>query len=245
MLRLGDDFVARLPRHATGAALMEHEHRWLAEVTGPLPVATPTLVVAGRPGAGYPWSWSVARWLEGTTGRATPPGDLVPVLTALHRPAPPGAPGNPFRDVPLRDREPRHAEALAEIGHPEAARLCAELASLALVPGPVGPPVWVHGDLHPRNLVVRDGRLAGVIDWGDLHAGDRAVDLAVFWMLEGEPGTVREDLAVDDDTWARARGWALVLGVMFLWLGKTKGDEGFVALGDHTLGRVSPRSDRP
>ena len=131
---------------------------------------------------------------------------------------------------------------LAELDHPRTAALADELHTLAQVPGPAGPKVWVHGDLHPRNLVVRDGRMSGLIDWGDLHAGDRAVDLAGVWMLLPERlhELVRDDLGVDDGTWARARGWALVLGVMFARIGRRDGDAWFAALAETTLDRACP-----
>jgi aminoglycoside phosphotransferase (APT) family kinase protein len=94
--------------------------------------------------------------------------------------------------------------------------LWAELAATAPW---TGPPVWLHGDLHPANLVVRDGRLAGVIDFGDLTAGDPATDLMVAWALlprAAHPTFRAAAGGVDDDTWRRARGWALAHAVACL-----------------------------
>ena len=248
VVRIGDDLVARLPRHDDAVPLIANEIRWLPVAASGLPVAAPVPVLAGQPSDHFPRPWSVGRWVPGETADVAPydpdamAGDLVPLLRALHRPAPDDAPRNPWRDVPLREREATHHQVLSELGHPRTGALVAELHDLAQVPGPAGPKVWVHGDLHPRNLVVRGRRLAGLIDWGDLHGGDRAVDLAGVWMLLPERlhGQVRDGLGVDDDTWARARGWALVLGVMFARIGRREGDAWFSALAETTLDRACP-----
>jgi aminoglycoside phosphotransferase (APT) family kinase protein len=250
VFRVGSELVARLPRHEPAAQLMAHELHWAAEAAAGLPCATSVPVLEGRPSADYPWPWSLARWIEGRTADVGVPDadaagladDLVALLAALHRPAAPQAPRNPVRDVPLRDREQLHAQVLAELDHPDAALLTRELHALAAVPGPRGLRRWVHGDLHPRNLVLRDGRLAGVLDWGDLHGGDPAVDLAGVWMVLPEPlhDRVRSGLAVDQHTWQRARGWALVLGVMFLRIAHQQGDAAFAEMGRTTLARACP-----
>ena len=247
VVRVGGDLVARLPRHDDAVPLIANEIRWLPMAATGLPVAAPVPVLAGDPSEHFPRPWSVSKWVPGATADVSPydpeamAADLVPLLRALHRPAPPDAPRNPWRDVPLREREASHRQVLTDLGHPRTQALVAELNELAQVPGPTGPKVWVHGDLHPRNLVVRHCRLAGLIDWGDLHAGDRAVDLASVWMLLPEHlhGQVRDGLGVDDDTWSRARGWALVLGVMFARIGRD-GDAWFAALADTVLDRACP-----
>jgi aminoglycoside phosphotransferase (APT) family kinase protein len=248
VVRIGNELVGRLPRHEDAVPMMRNELRWLPNAANGLPFVAPVPVVAGEPSAHFPWPWSVSRWVPGDTADvATYDVDamaqtLVALLRALHRPAPPDAPHNPWRAIPLRDRELTHAQVLAELEHPRADRLAAELRTLAEVPESDGPKLWVHGDLHPANLVVRDGGLSGVIDWGDLHAGDRAVDLSAVWMLlpEDRHDGVRDGLAVDDDTWARARGWALVLGVMFARIGRRDGLPWFTALAETTLARACP-----
>jgi aminoglycoside phosphotransferase (APT) family kinase protein len=217
-------------------------------VAADLPLAVPDAVLLGRPSPRFPWPWTVVRWIDGGTADVTAyddaavAGQLVGLLRALHRPAPADAPANAWRGVPLSAREHRHAEALSELGHPRADALRRELHVLARVPGPRVPRTWVHGDLHPRNLVVRDRRLVGLIDWGDVHGGDPAVDLASVWMLlpVALHDVVRERLAVDDDTWQRARGWALVLGVMLLRVAAADGDDAFAAVGERTLERACP-----
>lgn len=214
VVRVGDDLVARLPRHDDAVPLIANEIRWVPGATADVAPYDPDAMAE----------------------------DLVPLLRALHRPAPPDAPRNPWRDVPLCEREATHLQVLTELRHPRTEALVAELHDLAQVPGPAGPKVWVHGDLHPRNLVVRDCRLAGLIDRGDLHAGDRAVDLAGVWMLLPEHlhEPVRAGLGVDDDTWARARGWALVLAAVFARIGRRDGDAWFAALADTVLDRACP-----
>ena len=248
VVRVGDDLVARLPRHDDAVPLIRKELRWLPVAAAGLPVATPVPVVAGEPSEHFPWPWSVSRWVPGESADVAPydpdrmAEDLTALLRALHRPAPPDAPGNPWRDVPLREREATHLRVLTQLEHPRTGSLVAALHELAQVPGPTGHRLWVHGDLHPRNLVVRERRLAGLVDWGDLHAGDRAVDLACVWMLLPHHlhEQVRDALDVDDDTWSRARGWALVLGVVFALLGRREGDAWFAALAETTLDRACP-----
>jgi aminoglycoside phosphotransferase (APT) family kinase protein len=230
LVRVGDGLVARLPRRAVAAEVVAHEHRWLPELAPTLPLPVPVPVRTGRPGAGYPWPWSLCRWEPGVVAAADPAFDplvaarhLGAFLAALHVPAPLDAPRNPFRGVPLADRVERfedHLGLVAAIVDAAALRAC--WADALAAPPWDHPAVWVHGDLHPANLVVHDGRLAAVLDFGDLTAGDPATDLAVAWMLL--PAAARPALraaagagaAIDDATWARARGWAVALGLACL-----------------------------
>jgi aminoglycoside phosphotransferase (APT) family kinase protein len=232
MVAVGADLLARLPRRAVAAELVRNEQRWLPVLAPRLPLPVPAPVRLGRPGEGYPWSWSVLPWLPGTVAARTPPTDpgaaadmLGRFLGALHAPAPPDRPRNPVRGGPLADRDAMttaRVEALA--GFVDAAAVSRHWRDALDVPPWPGPPVWLHGDLHPANLLVADGRLSAVIDFGDLTGGDPATDLAVAWMLlpEREHGTLRAGYravnaaGVDDATWARARGWALSLALAFL-----------------------------
>ncbi len=228
-LRLGSEFVVRLPRRQAAVSLIEHEQHWLPLLAPQLPLPVPAPVRVGRPGCGFPWAWSVCPWFHGETA-ATATADpqalteqLAEFLAALHQPAPSDAPVNPFR-TSLASRADVFCERLARVGR----RLDGELAMAAwhavvAEPDWHGPPVWLHGDLHPANLVVHEGRLRAVIDFGDLTAGDPAVDLAVAWMLW--PGPLRRvfrtvvertSVWINDATWRRARGWALALGVAYL-----------------------------
>jgi aminoglycoside phosphotransferase (APT) family kinase protein len=139
---------------------------------------------------------------------------------ALHQPAPPDAPANPFRGVPLRDRAAvvlERIEAIADVIDVTAVR--SSWDGLLATPEWTGPPVWLHGDLHPLNVLVDDGQPSAVIDFGDLTAGDPATDLSLAWMMfPPRERDVFRDAAgvVDDHTWRRARGWALALALAYL-----------------------------
>jgi aminoglycoside phosphotransferase (APT) family kinase protein len=141
-------------------------------------------------------------------------------LAALHRPAPPDAPANPYRGVPLADRAQATQERIDQMSEtidaPAVQRCWDELAA---TPGWSGPPLWLHGDLHPMNVLVQEGRVSAVIDFGDVTAGDPATDLSIAWMLLAPAARVTFRKAVggvDDDTWHRARGWAVSLALAYL-----------------------------
>lgn len=232
LFRLGDDLTVRLPRRSVAAGLVANEQRWLGELapTLPLPIPTPTRI--GQPDGAYPWSWSVCPWLTGDTAELAPPADptaaastLGSFVRALHVEAPPDAPGNEWRGVPLTARVERMAQALGDLDRlgvatDIAARNEIESAwSDAVAVDPwSSPPLWLHGDLHTLNVLVSAGNISGVIDWGDITSGDPACDLAIAWLLFG-PGprsVFREASGCDDATWARARGWALAFAVIYL-----------------------------
>jgi aminoglycoside phosphotransferase (APT) family kinase protein len=231
LYRVGDGLVARLPRRALGAQIISNEQRWLPALAPRLPLPIPCPERTGAPGCGYPYSWSVVPYLPGVPAAQASSFDLAAAaaavggfLGALHVPAPADAPANPFRGVPLAERASTFAANLALIGSQvdRDAVLRAWVAPLT-APGYDGPPVWLHGDLHPANILVNDGQVSGVIDFGDITAGDPASDLSVAWMLL--------PLGCHDIFWsayqaaggpaggalrARARGWALNLAVVFL-----------------------------
>jgi aminoglycoside phosphotransferase (APT) family kinase protein len=221
LFRLGESYVVRLPRRAASAVLVEHEHRWLPELAPRLPLPVPAPIYFGRPGSGYPWAWSVVPWLDGERALtatlhdlASAAGTLREFLTALHEPAPADAPFNTFRSVPLAQRLPLLQEHLAGAGGLVDRRAVErEWQRAAAVPWR-GPAVWIHGDLHPGNILVGDEGICAVIDFGDLAAGDPATDWASAWMLPGVADIV--DASLDPDTRLRARGWALTLGLAYV-----------------------------
>jgi aminoglycoside phosphotransferase (APT) family kinase protein len=228
IVRIGEDLVARLPRRELAADLILHEQRWLPELARGLPILVPAPVRQGRPGHGYPWFWSICPWFEGEVAADVPLADPVreadrlgAFVHAFHRPAPPDAPSNPFRDIPVARLVPRTRGNLEQLG-PGHESVAALIDRLAAVPAWDRPPVWVHGDLHAANVLVADGRICAVLDFGDLTAGDPAVDLAVAWMLFDADDRRRFRIAagggapVDDATWDRARLWGLHLGLIFL-----------------------------
>ena len=218
--RLGDALLVRLPRRALAAPLVEHEQRWLPTVADRLPLPVPVPVVAGRPGVGYPWAWSVVPYLAGAPAAIAPPRDpdsaavaLGRFVAALHGAPADGLPANPYRGGPLADRDEAVRERLARLADDvDAPAVVARWEQALGAPVHDGPPVFLHGDLHPANLLVAEGRLSAVIDFGDLTAGDPATDLAAGWMLLDERRRRAFRSAAgdpDDATWDRARGWAL------------------------------------
>jgi aminoglycoside phosphotransferase (APT) family kinase protein len=223
LYRLGTELVARLPRRKVNERSLKNERRWLPRLAPHLPLAVPTPVAEGRPGFGYPFEWSVYRWLGGEPAEREPiadasqaVADLAEFVAALQRVDPSGGPGpgphNAWRGVPLerRDRSTR-ASIAALRGGVDAEAATALWEEALAVPEWHRPPVWHHGDLDVRNLLVTDGRLSGVIDFGCLGVGDPACDVAVAWKVlrAAERGRFRNALSVDEATWMRARGWVL------------------------------------
>lgn len=239
LVRVGADLVARLPRREVAVVLIQQEARWLPALASHLPVAIPVPVFLGRPGAGYPWPWAIYPWITG--GRATDGGrpgradwapHLARVFHALHVPAPADAPHNPVRAVPLATREEIAAYRLRHLH-----RLAGADKDLELDLGPLtetwhrglvapawaGPPLWVHGDPHPGNLLIADGdaarsqSLTALLDFGDLTAGDPACDLATAWLTFDAAGreafrTTYDALAAPDPgRWDRAAAWAVLM----------------------------------
>jgi aminoglycoside phosphotransferase (APT) family kinase protein len=215
--RLGDELALRLPRHDGSEELDDREARILAALASHLPVEIPRPVAHGRPGAGYPWCWSVHSWLEGALPDGSLPADEVAaVVRALRavdsRGAPEPAGG---RGRPLAALEKYVRDALTRVDAPGAFELWERAAR---APQWDGPRVWVHCDLDARNVLVRAGRLAGVLDWGGAGAGDPALDVMVAWKLiaREERDRFRALLGVDDATWLRAQGWATAQALIAL-----------------------------
>jgi aminoglycoside phosphotransferase (APT) family kinase protein len=208
--RLGEELAVRLPRREGPEVEEDLEFRWLPVLGPQLPVAVPVPVVRGRPGAGYPWFWSVHTWIDGETPVGPIATDeLVSFLAALqhidaaHGPRPTGG-----RDKPLASRDQPVRDVLERVEAPGALELWEEAMAAAEWPGAR---VWIHTDLDARNVLVRDGRLAAVIDWGGVGIGDPAVDVMVAWKLVAreERDRFRAALAVDEATWLRAKGWCV------------------------------------
>jgi aminoglycoside phosphotransferase (APT) family kinase protein len=225
--RLGTDLVVRLPRRQVAAVLIEHEQRWLPVLAPRMPLPIPAPVRIGRPEGAYPWSWSVVRWQPGRLAASTAITDpaaearrLGAFTAALHRPAPADAPVNPVRGGPLHERAFAVEERLERLAAVVDTAAVHRRWEESVAAGPwSGPPMWLHGDLHTANLLVNDGAISAVIDFGDITGGDPATDLAVAWMLfePDDRATFRAACGTsDDDTWRRACGWALHLALAYL-----------------------------
>ena len=222
--RLGADLAVRLPRRRIGADQTEKEHQWLPVLGPQLPVPVPVPVGKGVPGEGYPWHWTVCAWLPGEVAALAPVAgmsqaavSLARFVRALQAIDPAGGPVSMFRGGTLADRDPVSQASAAALRGSLGVRPALEVWEAAVAePAWTGPPVSIHGDLHPANLLVSNGELAGVIDFGLLGVGDPACDLMVAWTyLSADARQVfRDALSVDDPTWARGRGWALHLGLM-------------------------------
>jgi aminoglycoside phosphotransferase (APT) family kinase protein len=224
--RLGEHDAVRVPRRVAAVPLIRHEQRWLPELASRLPLPIPAPVRVGYPTDFYPWPWSVTPWFSGEPAAVAPPLDqddtvvtLGGFLAALHVEAPPDAPPNSFRGGPLAERDAPVRERVEQLGSiidgPAVLRLWESIRDTSPWPGP---PCWLHGDLHTANLLVAGGRLAAVIDFGDITAGDPATDLAVAWQLfdADHRDAMFERLRVDDATRLRARGWAIHLSLAYL-----------------------------
>ncbi|MER7210463.1 MULTISPECIES: aminoglycoside phosphotransferase family protein [Streptosporangium] len=242
--RLGEDLSVRLPRRRAAAGLIVNEQRWLPVLAGHVEVPLPVPVRTGVPGEGYPWPWTIAPWFEGRPAADVPPsgrsGLAVPLagfMTGLHRPAPPDAPRNPVRGVPLAARDQVVRQRLSSI--PRSAGLLPLWERLAALPPWQGPALWLHGDPHPGNLLIGGDGLAAVLDFGDLTGGDPATDLAAAWLVFDEDAreVFRSGVDADETTWERARGWALVMGTALA--AHSADNPGMAAVGDHVLHQVT------
>ena len=220
--RLGDDMSVRLPTADRYVPQVDKEHRWLPFLGPRLPRRVPEPVARGGPGCGLPRPWSIYRWLEGerVTGQTVADleqlaSDVAGFLIALHgidtEGGPPPGEHNFFRGGPLATYDGETREAIEALGDTIDTRRATEVWDAALAASWTGAPVWVHGDLGAENLLVVDGRLNAVIDFGCLGVGDPACDLTMAWtFLSGASRTVFCDrLPFDPGTWARARGWGL------------------------------------
>ncbi len=228
--QLGNDMSVRLPRIAGATGQVEKEHYWLPKLAPFLPLAVPLPLVMGEPGEGYPWHWSVYRWLEGenaSMARIADPCqatmDLAHFTIALHQIDATNGP-SARRGVPLIMQDAETRAAIADLHRQgvfdtDMATTATQAWEAALQASEWDlEPVWVHGDLLPGNLLVKGGRLSAVIDFAGLGVGDPACDLMIAWgLFSSESRDVfREVLGVDDATWARGRGWALSQALIFV-----------------------------
>lgn len=246
LFRLGDDLLVRLPRQPGGSASISKEATWLP-VLGPLlPVAVPEVVAEFEPDHAYPERWSVVRWIDGTHPAVVDPDtsidphrdilaydlayDVAKVLNALRQAeVPTRAVNNPhlqsYRGEPLATMDAATRENIErcraltdfDLDLGAAEQIWAESMKLSGAADRTTPR-WYHGDLAAENLLVRDGALAAVLDFGGLSVGDPTVDLVVAWEVLDPPARdlFRRHVGVDDATWLRGRAWALSITLM-IW----------------------------
>ncbi len=225
LYRLGNDMVVRLPRIDWAVENVNKEFKWLPKFAPYLPVSIPSPLAKGIPTADYPWPWSVYHWLEGSNpivGQISDPElltqDLVAFILALHKIDLQGGPVS-NRGVPLEQQDIETRKALKQLDEMIDVQAAAALWETALrAPKWSKPPVWVHGDLSPGNLLIQNGRLSAVIDFGNLGVGDPACDLIIAWNLlpTHMRHAFRAGLGVDDATWRRGHGWALSCALIAL-----------------------------
>lgn len=230
---LGDELAVRMPRTERAPSLLRNEHRWLPALAPCLPLPVPTPIRIGEPSARFPRPWTIATWVPGEPADRAPisharaADTLAGFLKALHVKAPAGAPVSPDRGVPLKtltDAFGGTLETLASEGVAADLRNVRDVWDEALAaPDWEGPPLWLHGDLHPANVVVSDGTLSGVIDFGDMCAGDPAVDIAAAWVLLPAGAATRFFDAyahADEATIRRARGLAALKSLALMLIGQ-------------------------
>ena len=219
---LGSEMSVRLPSAFEYTEAVHKEHRWLPVFAPRLPLPISTPLAKGEPGEGYPYSWSIYRWLEGETARADRIADpvrfaldLAAFLVALQGIEIADGPGpgqhNWYRGGTLRTYDGEANRGLTQLAGQVDVELAAEIWKCALDAPWGGVRRWFHGDIAQGNLLLREGQLAAVIDFGTCGVGDPSCDLAVAWTLLTGDGrrAFRRRLSVDDATWARGRGWAL------------------------------------
>lgn len=222
IFRLGDRLAVRLPSAATYERQVEKEWDLLPALAPFLPLKIPIPVATGKPASGYPWKWSIYEWIAGETAALDSIADLKDFAVALAQflialqaidPArgPPPGPDNFYRGGSLHIYDAETRQAIELLGDDIETDSAVRAWDMGLQTGWNQAPVWVHGDVSPGNLLIQDGRLTAVIDFGLLAVGDPACDLAIAWTLfDGRTRVAfRNALPLDDSTWARGRAWAL------------------------------------
>lgn len=220
--RLGDNMTVRLPSHEAYEAQVKKEQQWLPRLASRLPVAIPTPLAMGTPSDEYPMHWSIYSWIDGENATVERISDLnhfaielSQFLNALQQIDADGAPSfgahNFYRGGPLNTYDRGTRNAIAHLASMIDTAEATAVWDSALQAVWSDSPVWIHGDMYPTNLLVKDGRLSAVIDFGCSAVGDPACDLTIAWtfFFGKSRETFRSNLQLDDETWARARGWAL------------------------------------
>ncbi|MDF5733406.1 MAG: aminoglycoside phosphotransferase family protein [Rhizonema sp. PD38] len=248
MFRLGDQLSVRLPRRKVAATLIENEQTWLPTLSYQLTIPVPTPYRIGKATQSYPWRWSVLPWLSGRSADLEEPHTneaklFGSFLRSLHMPAPFNAPRNAVRGVPLIQRAAAVEERMQRL-ETKTNLITQKLKNTwktALNTSIDVEAKWLHGDLHPRNILVENGKITGIIDWGDMTSGDIATDLASIWMLFSDQNARQQAITsyanISEVTLQRALGWAILFGVTLLDTGLVDHPRHAV-IGERTLRRV-------
>ena len=224
--RLGDTLGVRLPRTHWAVQQVELEWKWLRGLAPSLPTSIPAPIAKGKPGEGYPYPWLVYPWIDGESLDAAPVdewGSLATSLAAFVRAletvsVPVNAPTPRRRGGPLTsvDREARRAIRNLR-GVIDVDRATQIWNAAVDADAWMKDPVWIHGDLLPGNILIRDQKLVGVIDWSGVSVGDPACEAMLTWSLPPHARqTFRQTLGFDGATWARARGWVVEQTAMYI-----------------------------
>ena len=254
MWRLGEELALRIPRTENAPELLRREYSRLPELASRLPLPVPTPLFLGEPSALFPQPWSVVTWVAGEPAdraeikNAESVAVLGDFLRALYSADVPNDLGWSGKTRHLCGGSNRFSEEATELLGEDRVRTLEEIwQDGAGAPKWSGPAVWIHGDLHPANVVTQDGALAGVIDFGELGPGDPAADLIAAWTLLPS-GSTSEFFAhygeVDEATMRRARACAVSTGSFVLQMaingmrGLPGGKPGWLAAGRKTLDRV-------
>ncbi len=227
--RLGQEMSIRLPSAEWYADQVEKEQYWLPILAPLLPLPIPAPLAMGKPGKNYPWRWSIYHWIDGNNVTVENVANLEELAIALGQflvafqkidssGGPPPGKHNFFRGGSLTVNDAETRNLIIALRDKIDTGVATEIWEAALGAGWRGQPVWLHGDVAASNLLIRDGRLSAVIDFGCLGIGDPACDLTMAWTFFS--GASREafmaTLALDCETWARARGWALWKALIML-----------------------------
>ncbi|MEU6660021.1 aminoglycoside phosphotransferase family protein [Streptomyces sp. NPDC046821] len=233
--RLGGELAVRIPCTPQASDLLRKEYRWLPLLAPGLPLPVPTPLRITEPSALFPRPWNIAAWVPGEPADRAPVSEgrrsahaLAGFLAALHQAAPRDAPGNPERGVALDSLTPSFDRALRGVASLVPDGVQEVWNDAVAAPAWAGPPVWLHGDLHPANVVVSQGALHGVVDFGDLCAGDPATDLVAAWMLLPAPAIplfLDAYGRADEPMIRRARGWTVLRALGLIAIGRA-GEEG-------------------